>query len=416
VRNPEVLVVGAGPVGMFTALSLVRAGVPVAVIDEGARRAGHSYAVGLHPRSVLLLEQIGLLDEILPIGQRVAGVLLQGVDEERWVPLDGLQGGSAFGLSVPQHRLEAALEAELRRRGVEVRWNERLASLDTLADRPAATVDRLVGESSGYAFAGSATVVGRRQVLRPAFVVGADGHRSMVARQLGVAARWRQPSQTFAAFEVRLGDDRDRRDVQLLLGRDRVDAIWPLRDGWCRCTFEVTDPRVSAASRSKERAVWWTSDAGTRDYLTGLLAERAPWLAAPREFGWSGLARFERRVAASWGQGRVWLVGDAAHVASPLGSHSLNRGFHEADALAATIAGVLGGVAGTQVLEAWGTRSREEWDWLFSSRLRSTDPWLGDCGNPLLQALPATGDALRELLERLDLDVESVVPDVARTA
>ena len=52
-RNPDVLVVGAGPVGMFAALSLARAGVDVEVIDQAARRAGHSYAVGLHPASLV---------------------------------------------------------------------------------------------------------------------------------------------------------------------------------------------------------------------------------------------------------------------------------------------------------------------------------------------------------------------------
>jgi len=416
VRDPDVLIVGAGPVGMFTALSLARAGVAVEVIDEGTRRAGHSYAVGLHARSALLLEQLGLLDALLPLGQPIDGVLMQGESEELWAGLERLSGGRSSGLAVPQDRLEAVMEAELARLGVVVRWDERLAQLDVLGDRPAATVDQLIRDSSGYAFAGNVTVVGRRRIERPSFVLGADGHRSMVARQLGVAARWRQPSETFAAFEVRLEPNLARRDVQLLVGHDGIDAIWPLRDGWSRCTFRVPEPAGDRV-RTKDRAPWWISDQGSRDHLAALLAERAPWLGAPREIGWSGVARFERRVAASWGRGRVWLLGDAAHVASPLASHSLNRGLHEADELAAAIVANLAGTTNLRVLESWESRSRAEWDWLFSSRVRGSASWLVPGLNQMLQALPATGSALRELVGRLGLSVEVVAPvESAQTA
>lgn len=402
-RSPDVLVVGAGPVGMFTALSLARAGVKVEVIDEAGRRAGHSYAVGLHPRSVLLFDQLGFLERLLPIGQRIDAVTLHGAHEERWAELAGLPGGAGFCLAVPQHHLEGLLEAELDRRGVTVRWSERLARLELDGDGPAATVDQLVRDSSGYAFAGNVTVVGRRRVLHPRFVIGADGHDSMVARQLGIAARLGQPAQTFAAFEARHDGGSHRHDLQLVIGDGGVGAIWPLRDGWSRCTFEVSEGQIAEASRVKDRAVWWISDAGTRERLAGLLGERAPWMGAPAEIGWSGMACFERRVAAAWGRGGAWLLGDAAHLASPLASHSLNRGLHEADALAATIAAVFGGGAGDDALAAWAERSCAEWDWIYSSHLHGADPWLGRHAGNLLQALPATGEALRELMSRLDL-------------
>src|SRR6185503_20493438 len=93
----DVLVVGAGPVGMMAALSLQRAGLAVEVIDEGPRRAGHSYAVGLHPRSVLLLDRLGALDLLLPFAQRIDGVTLTGAGEERRLPLHGLPESRDWG-------------------------------------------------------------------------------------------------------------------------------------------------------------------------------------------------------------------------------------------------------------------------------------------------------------------------------
>ena len=399
-RNPDVLVVGAGPVGMFAALSLARAGVDVEIIDQAARRAGHSYAVGLHPSSVLLLDQLGLLEPLLAHGQRIDGVQLHGGDGARRAALEGLVGGRSFGLAVPQERLEEVLESELRRRGVAVSWNHRLSDLvEVPGAAPAATVERLGRDSVGYAYAASATVVDRTRVVRPRFLLGTDGHRSTVAARLGIAAEPVAEPQTFVAFEVTRGGDSGH-DLHLLVDRRGVDAIWPLAGGRLRCTFELGSDETVASDRIKDRHPWWVTPPGAAALLARLLEARAPWLAPVGQIGWTALARFERRLAKSWGRGGVWLLGDSAHLASPLASHSLNRGLREADALAGTIAATLSGGAGGDALEAWAERSRAEWEWL----LRTTETeavWPGLDSARLLPALPATGEALRELLDRI---------------
>ena len=401
VSDLDVLVVGAGPVGMMAALSLQRAGFSVEVIDEGPRRAGHSYAVGLHPRSVLLLDQVGALDLLLPFAQPINSVTLTGDGEERRLPLEGLPASHDWGLAVPQSRLEEVLERTLRHSGITIAWNERLHELDADAEPPAAVVDVLARDTSDCAFDEGAVAVDRRRLLRPRLVIGADGHRSTVARRLGVAAANGPASRTFAAFEVRLPSRAGARDLRLLLGRhDTVDAVWPLRDGWSRCTFEVEGlPEGVVTPRSKERTTWWISSAEMRDLFARLWSERAPRLAPPSEIGWAGAASFEQGLAASWGRGRVWLLGDAAHLASPLASHSLNRGFHEADALAAALRSSNG--AGEAVaLTSWAQSSRREWERLAVAPTSCDDSWLADFADKLPAALPATGDALRELLAR----------------
>ena len=400
-RNADVLVVGAGPVGMFTALTLARAGVDVEIIDQAARRAGHSYAVGLHPASVLLLDQLGLLEPLLPHGQRIDGVVLHGVDGRRRAPLDGLAGGRSFGLAVPQERLEEVLEGELRRRGLGVEWNHRLADVAVGVgdERPVATVERLGRDSVGYAYAASATVVDRSRALRPRFVLGTDGHRSTVAARLGISAEPVAEPQTFVAFEVMRGGDSGH-DLHLLVDRQGVDAIWPLPEGRLRCTFELGNEEEVTAERYKDRHPWWVTPPGAAALLARLLEARAPWLAPVGQIGWTALARFERRLAESWGCGRVWLLGDAAHLASPLASHSLNRGLREGDSLAGVIASILSGGAGDEALEAWASRSRAEWEWLLEKHV-SESLWPMPEDGRLLPALPATGDALRELLGRI---------------
>jgi 2-polyprenyl-6-methoxyphenol hydroxylase-like FAD-dependent oxidoreductase len=388
---------------MFTALSLARAGVDVEVIDQAARRAGHSYAVGLHPASVLLLDQLGLLEPLLAHGQRVDAVLLHGSDGARRVPLDGLAGGRAFGLAVPQQRLEELLERELHAKGVRLSWNHRLADLAAEGDPPLATVERLGKDSAGYPYAAAGTVVDRTHLLHPRFVVGADGHRSTVAARLGIVSQPVAEAQTFVAFEVGPREADSGHDLHLIVDAQSVDAIWPLPEGRLRCTFELGGEEAIEAERFKDRHPWWVTPPGAAALLAELLAARAPWLGPVGEIGWSALARFERRLVPSWGRGRTWLLGDAAHLASPLAAHSLNRGLREGDALAGTIAAILGGGAGDEALEAWAARSRAEWDWLQASPGASPALAAVPENGRLLPALPATGEALRELLGRLAL-------------
>jgi len=402
VSELDVLVVGAGPVGMMAALSLRRAGLAVEIVDEGPRRAGHSYAVGLHPRSVRLLDGLGALDALLPFAQRIDAVTLQTSDgDERRLPLQGLPDSHDHGLAVPQSRLEEVLEKALRLGGTSIGWNERLHGLDADADPPEAIVDVLRRDTSDAAFADEPAAVDRRRRLRPRFVIGADGHRSTVARRLGIVTANGAPARSFAAFEVRLPQRAGAHDLELLLVRGTVDAIWPLRDGWSRCTFEVDGlPDLEIAPRRKERTTWWIGSAETRELFARLWNERAPRLAMPSEIGWAGAASFEHGLARSWGRGRVWLLGDAAHLASPLASHSLNRGFHEADALAAALRWADDAHA-VAALESWAERSRREWQQLAVAPAGDGDSWLAPYAEKLPAALPATGAALRELLARL---------------
>src|SRR6185436_4341970 len=134
----------------------------------------------------------------------------------------GLPESRDWGLAVPQSRLEEVLEHALRQCGITIGWNQRLRELDADAEPPAATVDVLGRDTSGVAFDDEVVAVDRRRLLRPRFVIGADGHHSTVAHQLGIAAAGGAPSRTFAAFEVRLPRRAEAHDLQLLLGRGTV--------------------------------------------------------------------------------------------------------------------------------------------------------------------------------------------------
>ena len=410
----DVLVVGAGPTGLLAALQLAQGGLAVEVIDEEWRPAGHSYALALHPRSLTLLDRLGLAAEAIGMGRRLDTVALyEGGDRRATLRFEGPEG-FAFLLALPQSVLEDLITRRLSERGVRVRWSHRLAGLEEAGDEVVAKVHRLAKESTGYAVAHTEWVVEKELSFRAAFVVGADGHRSLVRRAFGTPFEEIFPSQVFAVVEC---GGRPGNEMRLVLDDATVSALWPLPGSRARWSFELEQaPEVSAEDRFKSRL---TTRMGERHFphldearVRELVRERAPWFEAElRELGWSIAVRFERRLASSFGRGRVWLAGDAAHLTGPAGMQSMNAGLDEASDLASRLVRVLRGGEGPATLESYGGERRAAWQFLLGHRggLRAgagTPPFAARNAARLLPCLPATGEDLGALAGQLGLAVD----------
>ena len=295
-----------------------------------------------------------------------------------------------------------------------MRWSHRLASLEPRGDTVTASVERLEKESGGYAVAHTEWLVGETLSFRAGFVIGADGHRSLVRRALGTAFDETGPSQAFAIFECTAPGAGD--EMRLVIDPGSVNALWPLPDGRARWSLELKAPEVSAADRFKSRLTTMMGEhffphldeARTRE----LLRERAPWFEkGAMDIGWSIEVRFERRLAESFGRGRVWLAGDAAHLTGPAGMQSMNAGLAEAHDLAGRIKRVRDGHAGLDLLDAYGRERLAEWAFLLGRRggLRpgaSAPEFVAQNAARLLPCLPATGDGLAPLAAQLGLEVD----------
>ena len=410
-HETEALVVGAGPVGMLAALALAERDVKVEVVDEEWRAAARSYALALHPASLELLDEAGLATELVEQGHRISRVAFYDRTERRAevYPAE-LPRAFPFLLVLPQKALEAALERRLERHGVKVRWNHRLAGLSLDGDRPAATVERLAKESTGYSVATTVWVVEAETETTADFVLGTDGHRSAVRQALGAALEPIGQPELYAVFEF-ASDAADLDEVRVVLDEGATSVLWPLGGGRFRWSFQVDSSTVDVARPDKSRlAVQVGRNAYpflSRDDLAGLIARRAPWFeGAIGDLEWSVAVRFERRLAASFGHGGAWLAGDSAHLAPPVGVHSMNGGLDEAHDLAARIARVLRRGSPRDLLEAYGRERRAGWRRLLEGRVEAgpqAPDWVRQHAARIVPCLPGLGPDLDRLAAQLGL-------------
>jgi 2-polyprenyl-6-methoxyphenol hydroxylase-like FAD-dependent oxidoreductase len=411
-HKTDVLVAGAGPTGLLAALRLAELGVQVEVLEEEPRSAGHSYALALHPKSVALLDEVGLKEEAIAAGRRLTGLAIyEGAERRTTVPLGD---PSTPALALPQSVLEALLADRLAKRGVKVHWSHRLARVEPGMDGLTAVVHRLERDSTGYAVARSDWVIAKEMRFEAAYVLGADGHASLVRRALDIPFDEAGPSQVFATFEC-APKSGALDEIRLVLADDTINALWPLPGGRARWSLELNAPEVSARERFKSRLVTQMGERffhhlGERE-VRPILAARAPWFDFdPDTFGWSVEVRFERRLAGSFGRDRVWLAGDAAHLTGPAGIQSMNSGLREASDLAGLLAASLQGGSGADRLAAWGAERLAEWRFLLglAGRLeplhgRGTPAFAEKHAARLLTCLPATGAELDALAAAIGL-------------
>ncbi len=414
-QETEVLVVGAGPVGLLTALVLAERGVHVEVIDEEWRTAARSYALALHPRTLELLDEVGLAPDLVAQGHRIDRVAFYDGERRRAeASLTDLSAPFPFVLVLPQKALEGALEQRLETRKVRVRWNTRLADLDLGGERPVATLEGLAKESTGYSVATTVWVVESETITTARFVIGADGHRSGVRRTLGTGFEARGESELYAVFELH-ADAPDLDEVRVVLEGGTTSVLWPLGGGRFRWSFQIESSTVAVARPDKSRLAVQVGRQAypylAKDDLVRLIEHRAPWFEGSiGDLDWSVAVQFERRLAGSFGHDGVWLVGDAAHLAAPVGVHSMNLGLAEGHELAVGLTDVLRHGGTESALEDYGRRSRESWLALFAAEegaveAPSADPWVAERAGRIVASLPATGDDLAWLARQLGLAV-----------
>jgi 2-polyprenyl-6-methoxyphenol hydroxylase-like FAD-dependent oxidoreductase len=395
--DPEVLVVGAGPVGLVAALFLQQHGARVEIVDTHQRTTQHSYALAIHPSTLRILDEVGLSEGLTGEGRKLTKVAYyEGPERRAEIDYSALATKHPYLLVIRQSLLERAAEEALRRKKLKVLWGHRLQSLNADGAALEAEVATLDQVATGYPIARNEWLVVRTETTRPAYVIGADGYDSAVRRMAGIEMAEHGGGQYFSVYEVEATGDLPA-EARVILDPDLTSVYWPLEEGRCRWGFQIQDASVHEPSTAR---------------LEQLIAARAPWWTArPTQIYWSTLALFERRLARSFGKGAVWLAGDAAHQAAPVGVHSMNSGLLEARELATRIARILRAQGDPSLLDEFAIAAHEKWRWLLGAAgagsavraLPGADPWVRQTSARILACIPASGDDLEPLLEQIGL-------------
>jgi 2-polyprenyl-6-methoxyphenol hydroxylase-like FAD-dependent oxidoreductase len=396
--DPEVLVVGAGPVGLVAALFLQQHGVRVEVVDMHQRTTQHSYALAIHPRTLQILDEAGLSERLIGAGRKLTKVAYyEGRERRAEIDYSSLASKHPYLLVLRQSVLERTAEEALRQKKLKVLWGHRLESLDADGATPQAKIAKLDQVATGYPVARTEWLVAGSETIQPRYVIGADGYDSAVRRMAGIEMAEPGGGQIFSVYEIEAAGELPA-EVRVILDPDVTSVYWPLEKGRCRWGFQIQDA---------------SSHAATMERLGQLIAARAPWWTArPTEIYWSTLGLFDRRLARSFGKGSVWLAGDAAHQAAPVGVQSMNSGLVEGRELATRMMRILRAGGAPALLQEFATQTHAAWQKLLGDgrdvrALPGADPWVRDARARIAACIPASGDDVDSLLRQIGLTVAS---------
>jgi 2-polyprenyl-6-methoxyphenol hydroxylase-like FAD-dependent oxidoreductase len=413
----EVLVVGAGPTGLLTAALLSEAGIKVEIIDHQERTTARSYACALHSSSLDLLDKLGLTADLLARGKRVHRVAFyEGENRQAVINLSELGDQFPFLLVLPQSELEEILEQKLcQKRDIKVRWNHRFDDVKFEDDAVVATVEKLGGTAMGYIVPHWETVVQKRFNIRAQFLVGADGHNSLVRQRLGINYGCLADAQAFVACEFAADSQNDEDEARVVLEDGTTNVLWPLPLNAQRWTFQLihSDPPGDFPEKDRRAsAMEKVLNEQIRGGLQRLIRHRAPWFSANVDgIAWCKQVSFEHRLADQFQKNRCLLAGDSAHQTCPVGVQSMNAGLREAEGLAGLLQKVLREEAPLDLLAGYNREWQAEWRQLLGltgglHARGGTSPWVQGRLDKILPCLPASGENLKRMVNHLELDLQ----------
>jgi 2-polyprenyl-6-methoxyphenol hydroxylase-like FAD-dependent oxidoreductase len=296
----QVLIVGAGPVGLFLANECARRGLRWRIIEARSGQSEHSKALAIFPRTMELFDMAGIAGPFLEHANPVTAVAI--VPRQRTlgrIPFKPADSPYHFVAMVPQDVTERLLVEELRRKGGTVDYDTRCIAVDAQGDdRVSVTLDRH----------------GKTAKITAAFVVGCDGAHSTVRHLLNLPFEGMEYAASFMLADV-MTSERVADELQLCPNEAGALAIFPMSATRCRV--------VATIDRTE-------GDAPSLDMVRRILDQRAPAGVDARSLAWSSYFRIHHRQVAELRSGRIFIAGDAAHIHSPIGGQGMNTGLHDA--------------------------------------------------------------------------------------
>ncbi|MGU3495137.1 FAD-dependent monooxygenase [Xanthobacteraceae bacterium A53D] len=349
----NVLIIGAGPVGLVMAAELIRHGVSVRIVDRAVEPLPFCRAIGVTPRTLEVYEQMGVVKPMIG-----AGVWLEGVrmDVNRGAPRTlkvNLSDLPYAALGVPQPETERVLTEHLASFGVAIERGISFSSLEQDADGVQVTLTHADGHA---------------EAVPASYVIGCDGAHSAVRHALGIAFE----GEAFP-FPFMLGDVHAEWPAEAALPRgyalramvtsedappDLFIAIPLPEQGRYRVSMMAEQDLDETSADGVLHGIQ-TDQPGVRLEALQAVADRV--MAHPPKLSdmrWSSRFRISMRLAAQYRKGRTFIAGDAAHIHPPTGGQGMNTGIQDAFNLAWKLGLVLSGRAAPALLGSYEAERR----------------------------------------------------------
>lgn len=331
-NQTDLLIVGAGPTGLAAGCDALRHGLTVRLVERRASRALESKALVVHARTMEAFEVMGCATEVEAAGQRFRALNVRPTQTANPVRIDlmGRNWGDTkypYWLSVPQFEVERALEARFLALGGRVEWNTSLEGLTEVAEGVDATL----------------SAEGGTLKHRARWVLGCDGGRSPTRALVGLELPRQGLGVTFALADVWTNGTLVADEGSVVLTSHGVLLIVPMpTPGLRRLIAQV--PADFDASKLES----WSR----------LVQQRTGLELGLERLGWNSRFDLTGGVATRFRKGRIFLLGDAAHVHSPVGGQGLNTGVQDAHNLVWKLAMVHAGLEGETLLDSYEAERR----------------------------------------------------------
>lgn len=326
----NVLIVGAGPVGMLLALELALYGVRARVISKEARVSAHSKATIVWPRILELMDRTGISEAVVREGhyfdqmnyysnkKRVGLIRFNTLTDTPY----------PFGITIPQAKTERILQDALSAEAIAIEYGCEFVSGEQDDDSVTVTLRDKAGVETRS---------------RYDWVVGADGFQSSVRSAFEFDFSGYSMPIRLAITDAELTGQTTSSEAAYYMHKSGNMVLAPLGDGVFRVGASVPSGYIG--------------DQPDREFFNTLLEHRVPGVKKLGEMKFSGIFTAHVRTADTFKNKRVFIVGDAAHAMSPSGAQGLNTGFQDAVNLGWKLGGVMTGRLSPDILESY-TRER----------------------------------------------------------
>ena len=372
-RSTDVLIAGAGPVGLSAAAELRRHGVHCRLVDRLPARLPYAKAVGIQPRTLEIWDRMGLARTVLEAAVALRGQLIHVNGRERARIDLVLPPEVPYGFAaLPQYETERLLEEYCAGLGTTVERGTELLSFTQDADG----VTARLGTASGVA-----------EEIRARYLIGCDGAHSTVRKGLGLAFEGGAFAEEYMLADVEADwdvppgyglrsshrtDDGATDDLLVCIplpgtGRYRMSMLVPPELSTLPTDRPTNGPTNGATDRAPARGdgVAHGLEGGPAGGRTPELSDiqavvdrLAPGPTTVSRLRWSSVFRISHRIVDRYADGRVFVAGDAAHIHPPTGAQGMNTGIQDACNLAWKLALVLRDGAGPALLAGYDAERR----------------------------------------------------------